>query len=48
MQSHEMLFDAHTRSFAALGGIARRGINYFVPGNKIGVLCPGALCAVPG
>jgi transposase len=26
MQSHEMLFDAHTRSFAALGGIARRGI----------------------
>jgi transposase len=25
-QSHEMLFDAHTRSFAALGGIARRGI----------------------
>ncbi len=25
-QSHEMLFDAHTRSFTALGGIARRGI----------------------
>jgi len=25
-QSHEMLFDAHTRAFAALGGIARRGI----------------------
>ena len=25
-QSHEMLFDAHTRSFAALGGVARRGI----------------------
>jgi len=25
-QSHEMLFDAHARSFAALGGIARRGI----------------------
>ena len=25
-QSHEMLFDAHTRSFAALGGIPRRGI----------------------
>ena len=24
-QSHEMLFDAHTRSFAALGGIAGRG-----------------------
>ncbi len=23
-QGHEMLFDAHTRSFAALGGIARR------------------------
>jgi len=25
-QGHEMLFDAHTQSFAALGGIARRGI----------------------
>lgn len=25
-QAHEMLFDAHTRSFEALGGIARRGI----------------------
>ncbi len=25
-QSHEMLFDAHTRSFNALGGIPRRGI----------------------
>ena len=26
MQSHEMLFDAHTRSFAAFGGVPRRGI----------------------
>lgn len=25
-QGHEMLFDAHTRSFAALGGVCRRGI----------------------
>jgi transposase len=25
-QSHEMLFDAHTRSFTELGGVARRGI----------------------
>ena len=25
-QGHEMLFDEHTRSFAALGGVARRGI----------------------
>ena len=25
-QGHEMLFDAHTRSFWALGGVARRGI----------------------
>jgi len=25
-QSHEMLFDAHTRAFTALGGIAKRGI----------------------
>jgi len=25
-QGHEMLFDAHTRSFTGLGGIARRGI----------------------
>jgi transposase len=25
-QSHEMLFDAHTQAFAALGGVPRRGI----------------------
>ena len=25
-QRHEMLFDANTRSFSALGGISRRGI----------------------
>ena len=25
-QGHEMLFDAHTRSFAALGGVAGRGV----------------------
>ena len=25
-QGHEMLFDAHTRSFSALGGVSRRGI----------------------
>lgn len=25
-QSHEMLFDAHTRAFAALGGVPKRGI----------------------
>ncbi len=25
-QGHEMLFDAHTRSFEALGGVPRRGI----------------------
>ena len=25
-QGHEMLFDAHTRSFAAVGSVARRGI----------------------
>lgn len=26
LQSHEMLFDAHTRAFSAFGGIPRRGI----------------------
>jgi len=26
MQSHEMLFDAHARAFAAFGGVPRRGI----------------------
>jgi transposase len=24
-QSHEMLFDAHTRAFTAFGGVPRRG-----------------------
>jgi transposase len=40
-QGHEMLFDAHTRSFAALGGIARRGMYDFVAGNKIVQQHPG-------
>ena len=37
-QGHEMLFDAHTRSFAALGGVARRGIydNMKTAVDKIG------------
>jgi transposase len=29
-QGHEMLFDAHTRSFSALGGVPRRGIPDYV------------------
>ncbi len=37
-QSHEMLFDAHTRAFTALGGIPRRGIYDYVPGNIIVVM----------
>ena len=37
-QGHEMLFDAHTRSFAALGGIARRGIyDFHVDGGRQGL-----------
>jgi len=36
-QGHEMLFDAHTRSFAALGGVARRGIcDLHVDGSRQG------------
>lgn len=45
-QGHEMLFDAHTRSFTALGGIPRRGIYDYVPGNIIDVLFPSALCVL--
>ena len=38
-QSHEMLFDAHTRAFRAFGGIARRGIydNMRTAVDKVGV-----------
>ena len=38
-QTHEMLFDAHTRAFAALGGVARRGIydNMKTAVDKVGV-----------
>jgi transposase len=38
-QSHEMLFDAHTRAFRALGGIPRRGIydNMKTAVDKVGV-----------
>jgi len=37
-QSHEMLFDAHARAFAALGGVPRRGIydNMKTAVDKIG------------
>ncbi|NJD06932.1 MAG: hypothetical protein FIA97_10610 [Methylococcaceae bacterium] len=34
-QGHEMLFNAHTRCFTALGGIPRRGIYDYVPRNII-------------
>jgi hypothetical protein len=37
-QGHEMLFDAHTRCFSALGGVARRGMYDFVARHKIVVL----------
>ena len=38
-QSHEMLFDAHTRAFRAFGGIARRGIydNMKTAVDRVGV-----------
>ena len=38
-QSHEMLFDAHTRAFRAFGGIPRRGIydNMRTAVDKVGV-----------
>lgn len=38
-QSHEMLFDAHTRAFRAFGGIPRRGIydNMKTAVDKVGV-----------
>jgi transposase len=38
-QSHEMLFDAHARSFAALGGVPRRGIydNMKTAVDRVGV-----------
>lgn len=34
-QGYEMRFDVHTRSFAALGGVVRRGIY----GNIISLAC---------
>ncbi len=38
-QTHEMLFDAHTRSFTALGGVPRRGIydNMKTAVDKVGM-----------
>ena len=44
-QSHEMLFDAHTRAFTAFGGIPKRGMpDYYVPGNIIVVMWRSPLC----
>jgi transposase len=36
-ESQEMVFDAHARAFTFFGGVPRRGIYDFVPGNKIGL-----------
>ena len=38
-QGHEMLFDAHTRAFAALGGVPRRGI-YDNMKTAVDMRCP--------
>ena len=56
-QGHEMLFDAHKRAFAALGGVARRGIyDLHVDGGRPRQEGPrtggqralrGAVCALP-
>ncbi len=39
LQTHEMLFDAHTHAFRALGGVPRRGIydNMSTAVDKVGV-----------
>jgi transposase len=38
---------AHVLAFIAFGGLARTALYDFVPGNRIVLLCPGALCAQP-
>jgi transposase len=38
----------HRRAFEWFAAVPARVIYDFVPGNKIVILCPGALCAVPG
>jgi len=37
----------HVEAFATFGGLARILLYDFVPGNKIALLCPGTLCALP-
>jgi len=37
----------HAAAFSAFGGLTRILLYDFVPGNKIVLLCPGALCAQP-
>jgi transposase len=44
-QSHEMLFDAHARAFAAFGGIPTRGMLDYVAGNIIELMFPPPLCS---
>lgn len=43
-----MLFDAHTRSFGALGGVPRRGMPDYVARHIIIVLFHSPLCAQRG
>ena len=46
-QTMEFFLSCHENAFAAFGGCPSRIIIDFVPGNKIVLLCPGPLCAIP-
>jgi hypothetical protein len=35
---------SHVRAFAYFMGVTRQTVTYFVPGNKIGLMCPSSLC----
>jgi hypothetical protein len=40
-----LVFDAHDKAFLFYGGVCRRGMYDFVPGNKIVLMCPASLCS---
>ena len=47
-ETTEAFCDGHNAAFAFFGGVPLSALPDFVPGNKIGLMCPSALCGRNG
>jgi len=44
-ETKEMVLDAHSKAFAFFGGVPKRMVSDYVPGNIIGLMWRKPLCA---